>query len=92
MRITKTFLNEHKYCASLGAFILTGNTLSILLDKTDTPIEWLGKKLDANNKVFVDLIDLKDSPLSRILTISILDALTQRFDSRGKIKKLPATQ
>lgn len=89
MRVTKEFLNDHKYCAEMDAFILTGNTLRILLDKTDTPIKWLGKKLEVNNKVFADLMDLKDIPLARVLTISILDALTHRFDSRGKIKKLP---
>lgn len=72
----------------MDAFILTGNTLKILLKKTETPINWLAVKLEANEKLFLELFELKDTPLSRILTISILDALKDRFDTRGKIKKI----
>ncbi len=72
----------------MDAFILTGNTLGVLLNKTQTPIKWIAMKLDATENVFRDLLDLKDVPLSRILTISILDALKDRFDKRGKIKSL----
>jgi hypothetical protein len=88
MKVTKRFLEDHKYYALMDAFILTGNTLKILLKKTETPINWLAVKLEANEKLFLELFELKDTPLSRILTISILDALKDRFDTRGKIKKI----
>jgi hypothetical protein len=88
IKVTKQFLEMHKYAARLDAFILTGNTLKILLDRTKTTTQWLAHKLDASEKVVVDLMKLEDIALSRILTVSILDALKARFNTRGKLLKL----
>jgi hypothetical protein len=81
-------LNMHIYAARMDAFILTGNTLRMILEQAKTPIEWLAKELNSPVTVLADLLDLKDAPLSKIFRISILEVLKNRLDARGNLQKI----
>ena len=86
--MTKEWLSTHLMAAKMDAFILTGTTLRVILDKTKTSTKWLATELDASENVILDLLSLGDKPLSKIFTISILCVLPDRFGDRGKIKSI----
>lgn len=89
-RVTRQFLKDHECYALAGAFILTGNTLKVLMAKTETPVRWLELELDINHRTMSRYLANEEKPLSVVITIAVLRKLQDRFDNRHKIMKIPA--